>query len=341
MNGNASSGGPPVVPLQPTDEIWREVLAQLRAFVRRRIADPERAEDLVGEILLRVHQNLASLDDRERLPNWVFRVARNAVIDEYRRAGRAREQLAGSAEAAWPEPSADADNPDDVLEELSRCLRPLLTGLAPEQRRAVEMIDLDGLTQASAARREGVSLSGMKSRVQRGRRRLAQLLGECCLLTLDARGVPMDYARPPAPAPVLAAAPAEHGGRSEGRPPWWGGQLQLVLVVVSWAAQLTAQTEVDARSGLTGSVGLSSVTAKYSHQPSGTSGAVTSTLSWVAWQHTSWTVVVSPAAWSRPSAAVTCCGVEASTPRWLSRSAAPGFSINTSFSGGSATAKLA
>ena len=59
------------------------------------------------------------------------------------------------------------------------------------------MIDLDGLPQAGAARQEGVSLSGMKSRVQRGRRRLAELLGQCCTLTLDARGVPMDY-EPPA-----------------------------------------------------------------------------------------------------------------------------------------------
>jgi RNA polymerase sigma-70 factor (ECF subfamily) len=57
------------------------------------------------------------------------------------------------------------------------------------------MIDLEGLPQASAAQIEGVSLSGMKSRVQRGRRRLAELLEQCCTLTLDARGVPMDYAR--------------------------------------------------------------------------------------------------------------------------------------------------
>ena len=52
-------------------------------------------------------------------------------------------------------------------------------------------------------------------------------------------------------------------------------------------------------------------------------------------------VVANPAARNRPIAAVTCSGVDASTPRWLSRSTEPGFSINTSFSGGSATTKLA
>jgi RNA polymerase sigma-70 factor, ECF subfamily len=193
MNVKTTSSASPVAALPPTDEMWRDVLAQLRAFVRPRIADPERAEDLVAEILLRIHRNLASLDDRERLPNWVSRIARNAVIDEYRRVGRAREQPAGTSEDAWPELSAEADDADLVQEELSRCLRPLLCGLPPEQRRAVELIDLEGIPQANAARQEGVSVSGMKSRVQRGRRRLAQLLDACCALTFDARGLPMDY----------------------------------------------------------------------------------------------------------------------------------------------------
>ena len=65
--------------LQPTEQMWREMLPQLRTFVRRRIADPNRADDLVGEILLRIHQNLASLDDHERLPNWMFRAMRSSM----------------------------------------------------------------------------------------------------------------------------------------------------------------------------------------------------------------------------------------------------------------------
>lgn len=176
-----------------TEQMWRAVIAQLRAFVGRRIADPGRAEDLVSEILLRIHQNLGSVDDRQRLAHWVSRVARNAVIDEYRRGGRAREQLDAAVEDGVVE---EPDDSGSVLDELAQCLRPLLDGLPPEQRRAVQMIDLDGIGQAEAARLEEVSLSGMKSRVQRGRRRLAELLGHCCSLTLDARGVPMDYEPP-------------------------------------------------------------------------------------------------------------------------------------------------
>jgi len=195
MDAGVTGAGSVTVSGRPTEQMWRELVARLRVFVRRRIADPDRADDLVAEIVLRIHQNVGSLDDRERLPNWVFRIARNAVIDEYRRAGRTREQLTPTFTDRPIVESAEDDR--EVLTELASCLRPLLGGLCLPQRRAVEMIDLDGVSQADAAQREGISLSGMKSRVQRGRRRLAELLGQCCALTLDVRGVPMDYVAPP------------------------------------------------------------------------------------------------------------------------------------------------
>ncbi|ABM11013.1 sigma-70 family RNA polymerase sigma factor [Mycolicibacterium vanbaalenii PYR-1] len=194
MSSDETKTSPAAVLDQPTEQMWREMLPQLRTFVRRRIADPDRADDLVAEILLRIHQNIGSLDDRERLPNWVFRIARNAIIDEYRRAGRSREQLMASLQE---EPAALDEDEPGVVRELSACLRPMLAGLPPDQKAALEMIDLDGMTQADAAQQAGVSLSGMKSRVQRGRRRLAELLSQCCTMTLDGRGVPMDYEPPP------------------------------------------------------------------------------------------------------------------------------------------------
>ncbi|MDW5610142.1 MULTISPECIES: sigma-70 family RNA polymerase sigma factor [Mycolicibacterium] len=194
MSSDETKTSPAAVLDQPTEQMWREMLPQLRTFVRRRIADPDRADDLVAEILLRIHQNIGSLDDRERLPNWVFRIARNAIIDEYRRAGRSREQLMASLQK---EPAALDEDEPGVVRELSACLRPMLAGLPADQKAALEMIDLDGMTQADAAQQAGVSLSGMKSRVQRGRRRLAELLSQCCTMTLDGRGVPMDYEPPP------------------------------------------------------------------------------------------------------------------------------------------------
>ena len=89
---------------------------------------------------------MGALDDQERLPNWVFRIARNAIIDEYRRAARSREQVVSTV-GDRPDPALIDEDEAGVLQELSGCLRPLLDGLPVEQRAAVEVIDLEGLAR--------------------------------------------------------------------------------------------------------------------------------------------------------------------------------------------------
>jgi RNA polymerase sigma-70 factor (ECF subfamily) len=72
--------------------------------------------------------------------------------------------------------------------ELAACIAPLLKGLSPRFREALTLTEIEGLTQAQAAERLDLSLSGMKSRVQRARRQLKQVVVQCCEVELDARG---------------------------------------------------------------------------------------------------------------------------------------------------------
>jgi RNA polymerase sigma-70 factor (ECF subfamily) len=177
------------------EDVWVEFGAALRAFVVRRVADPHQAEDLVSEIVVKVHRHLDTLDDQERLTAWVFRIARNVIKDHYKVSGRRREVLDAEPDEVTSEVTTDewVDDQDAVLAELAVCLRPLLCELPADYRRALELTDLGGLSQAEAAELEHVSLSGMKSRVQRGRRQLGVVLRQCCTPTLDSRGVPVDF----------------------------------------------------------------------------------------------------------------------------------------------------
>ena len=173
------------------EDLWRQFEGSLRAFVRRRIGDPYRVDDVVSEVFLRIQKSLHTLEDDERIAAWVFTIARNAVTDDYRRVGRRREDLVAEPD----EEISDSAIHDDsgALSELASCIRPLLQYLPAHQRRAVELVDLQGVAQTAAAAQEGISISGMKSRVQRGRRELRALLDECCAFTLDARGLPLEY----------------------------------------------------------------------------------------------------------------------------------------------------
>jgi RNA polymerase sigma-70 factor (ECF subfamily) len=77
--------------------------------------------------------------------------------------------------------------------ELTCCLRPMIERLPEDYRDAISLVEIDGLTQQAAAKQTGISLSGMKSRVQRGRKQLKAMLDDCCLIELDRRGGVVDY----------------------------------------------------------------------------------------------------------------------------------------------------
>ena len=169
---------------------WEELHGNLRAFIGKRVRNDADVDDLVQRVLLQIVRGVGSLRDAERLHAWVYRTARIVIVDHYRSSSVRREVTSGAADdlemAGGPE--LPVDDETIALRELATCLAPMLRQLSPTYREAVILADLEGITQAEGAERLGVSVSGMKSRVQRGRRQLKAVLDACCRVDLDSRG---------------------------------------------------------------------------------------------------------------------------------------------------------
>lgn len=173
-----------------TEALWRELRTRLLSFLRRRVATPEDAEDLLQEVFTRIHENASRLGEVESVTGWVYRTAGNAVTDYYRRRGA----FARATEALAAAPSTVSENEDAAAEEeLAQCLRPLIATLPETYGQALELTELEGRTQGEAAETLGLSLSGMKSRVQRGRTKLKEVLLDCCHVEIDRRGGVVGY----------------------------------------------------------------------------------------------------------------------------------------------------
>jgi RNA polymerase sigma-70 factor (ECF subfamily) len=173
------------------EAIWREFHDGLLGFIRRRVPSHELAEDILQEVMVRIHRSAAGVERADAVGAWVHAIARNAIADHYRSASVRRELAGGEVDPdSAPEPEPD---PPDVRGELAACVAPLLRRLSPSSREALTLTELDGLTQEEAAARAGLTLSGMKSRVQRARRQLRDVLVECCEIDLDARGGPTGF----------------------------------------------------------------------------------------------------------------------------------------------------
>jgi RNA polymerase sigma-70 factor, ECF subfamily len=181
-------------------EVWQQVHNGLRAFIAKRVSDETEIDDILQKVFLRIHRGIDGLKDPRRIVSWVYQITRHAIIDHYRASERRREMPAGLGTDMEMIPTmaatpiiADSKESGEYRSELAGCLRPMIDQLNNEYREALMLIELEGLTRQAAEKRIGLSLFGMKSRVQRGGRELKRKLDECCLIQLDPRHGVADY----------------------------------------------------------------------------------------------------------------------------------------------------
>jgi RNA polymerase sigma-70 factor (ECF subfamily) len=177
---------PGVLPVNAGAVPWSDVAALLRPFVARRV-DASDVDDVLQDVLVRTQRGLAELRDEERLSAWLLQVARSAIADH----GRARARHPIADPAAAPAPVAEPTDGDDdrvAFQALVGCVAVFVARLPSPYREAITLVELEGLTIRAAADLAGVSVSGMKSRVQRGRAKLRTLFEQRREIAIDARG---------------------------------------------------------------------------------------------------------------------------------------------------------
>jgi RNA polymerase sigma-70 factor, ECF subfamily len=177
-----------LLPVTEAPAPWQDVAARLRPFIARRVS-PAEIDDVMQDVFIRMQRGLPTLRDEERFTSWLFQIARSSVAEHMR--ARARHPLADGEMQDQPVESEDDDR--EVARSLSGCVSMFVAQLPTPYREAVTLVELEGLTAREAADMVGISVSGMKSRVQRGREQLRKLFDDCCEIALDARGKPTDF----------------------------------------------------------------------------------------------------------------------------------------------------
>jgi RNA polymerase sigma-70 factor, ECF subfamily len=171
---------------QSGDRIWTAQRSELYGFVLKRVRDEAAAEDIVHSVLVKAYERRETLKEPHKLRSWLFQITRNTMIDHYR-SQKPAELLPEDLGVEEPEDGERAER------ELARCLVPLLDELPESYRDALKLAEVEGSTQREVASRLGLSLSGAKSRVQRGRQMLRKALFSCCSVELDRRGGVIGY----------------------------------------------------------------------------------------------------------------------------------------------------
>ena len=172
--------------LAPIDEDWAHLRSQVRRMLGSRLASGADAEDVVQEVLLRVLRNAGSLRDGARFDAWLATMVRNAIADQLR--ARQRHPVASSDTGDRDAAALPGEESDEtVRSQVAAVLRPFAERLPAIYRDVIILSELEGVPHAEIARRLAISVSGVKSRVQRGREQLREMLTDCCQIALDAR----------------------------------------------------------------------------------------------------------------------------------------------------------
>jgi RNA polymerase sigma-70 factor (ECF subfamily) len=158
---------------EPTENIQAriiELLPRLRRFARNLTRNPHDADDVVQIAIERALTRLDQWQRDARLDSWLFRIVRNAWIDEIRSRAR-RDTLFAPAEAGETVGVAAMDREVDRLSVEAAMAR-----LPEEQRSAVSLVLVEGLPYKEAALALDVPIGTLTSRLARGREALQAML---------------------------------------------------------------------------------------------------------------------------------------------------------------------
>jgi len=154
-----------------------ELLPVLRALLRRQRVAPMHVEDVVQDVLMAMHRVRHTYDPTLPFLPWIASIARRRAIDLLRREGRrgAVEESESDKVETFADPTANS-----AIEnrELREWLGEAIAKLPPRQRRALELVKLQEMSVAEAARASGQTEGALKVNVHRAVRAMRGLLGE-------------------------------------------------------------------------------------------------------------------------------------------------------------------
>ena len=155
------------------ETVWGDYRKELLAFIRTKITSPEDAEDILTDVFVKLARQEALSRTPHSLPNWLYRVARNSIIDFYRMR-RPLENLPEDFIREQPDPQ--------ISSTLSACISPMIHMLPDAYKIPLLLSEIEGKKQKQVAKELGLSLPAVKSRILRGRKKLKALMVSCCTL---------------------------------------------------------------------------------------------------------------------------------------------------------------
>lgn len=161
------------------EQVVRDYSRRIYNLAYRFTSNNEAAEDLTQDVFIRVYRALGQYDASQgNLSNWLMRLARNLIIDDYRRRQRTPTDGSDALDDHEYHLHGSQDGPERALARQERRLQvhAAIQKLSPELRECVILRDIEELSYAEIVELLKIPEGTVKSRINRGRIELAKVL---------------------------------------------------------------------------------------------------------------------------------------------------------------------
>ena len=160
------------------NEIWNKHKGHLLNFIKTKIDDEYLAEDILQEVSIKLLENLNRKTEIINYKTWLFQVARNTIADYYRKNNKHYKLPINQSEINTTSSACVCDLSGFVIQ----------TYLPEKYSKPLFLSDIDQKPQQEIAKMLDLSLTATKSRIQRGRKKLKELISECIDVSYNNKG---------------------------------------------------------------------------------------------------------------------------------------------------------
>lgn len=169
-------------------KIYDQYHNPVRKFILAYVKDEWVADDLIQETFIRVQKNLNSVKDLSKTSSWIFRIAYNLCHDHFRQSKKAslhqrniQQEIVTFKEAVVQK--------ELEQHQMGECVQDKMDLLPPDYRTVLILSDVMAFNQKEIAEILDISVSNVKVRVHRARKKFRAILEEHCSFEVDERSV--------------------------------------------------------------------------------------------------------------------------------------------------------
>ncbi|WP_298220887.1 RNA polymerase sigma factor SigZ [Flavobacterium sp.] len=162
--------------------IWIDFHQELKAFILNKTRNSADTDDILQEVFIKIIRNIEKVNQAENLRNYLYGIVRNSINDYFRN----KKIVSDDLEMVEKITEEDTQSLNMTIAEC--CIKPFINKLPNDYREALLITEFQNISQKELAEKLNISYSGAKSRVQRGREKLKELILNCCSYQSDKYG---------------------------------------------------------------------------------------------------------------------------------------------------------